>query len=58
VIRQSVLLDTNVWSYLVDADSVETVRLVARRNETDIVASPAVAYEMLRISDPVMRSAL
>jgi hypothetical protein len=46
--RCRVLLDTNVWSNLVRENQVESLRKVAKANHVDIVASPAVVYELLR----------
>jgi len=50
-----VLLDTNVWSNVAREDQVEAVRKVARGNGVEIVASPAVVYELLRTSNPEFR---
>lgn len=47
-----VLLDTNVWRYLVDANAIEGLRTTARDAHVKIVASPAVLYESLRTGDP------
>lgn len=51
----TVLLDTNVWSYIVESDGVETLRRVARGKRVQIVACPAVVYELLRVPDPTVR---
>lgn len=56
--RATVLPDTNVWRYIVDADAVEVVRKAARDNDVEIVACPAVVYECLRLRDPHLRRQL
>ena len=53
--RCRVLLDTNVWSNIARENQVEAVRKVARANGVEIVASPAVVYELLRTPDPEFR---
>lgn len=55
VTSTTVLLDTNVWSYIVENDEVESLRRLARRNGVRIVACPAVVYELLRVPDPAVR---
>ncbi len=45
--RPLVLLDNNVWRRLVDADAVNELKKVSRRGGWQVVACPAVAYEML-----------
>jgi hypothetical protein len=56
--RPTVLPDTNVWRYIVDADAVEVVRKAARGNDVQSVACPAVVYECLRMRDPHLRRQL
>jgi hypothetical protein len=56
--RTTVLPDTNVWRYIVDADAVKLVRKTARDNDVQIVACPAVVYECLRMRDPDVRRRL
>ncbi len=56
--RPRLLLDSNVWRYIVDEDAVEVVRKAARRHGVDIVACPAVAYEALRVDDVDLRRRL
>ncbi len=53
-----VLLDTNVWNYIVDAGQVEVLRKAARASGVLIVACPAVVYECLRIPDAAKRKQL
>lgn len=55
VTAPKVLLDTNVWNYIVDADGVELLRKAAKANQVSIVACPAVVYECLRVPDAVRR---
>lgn len=50
-----VLLDTNVWNYIVEAHGVEPLRKAARASRVSIVACPAVVYECLRVPDTAMR---
>lgn len=53
-----VLIDTNVWRYIVDSDAVERLRGAARSREVRIVAAPAVLQECLRTSDEALRRRL
>ena len=53
--RCRVLPDTNVWSNVAREDQVEALRKVARANHVDVVACPAVVYELLRTSEPEFR---
>jgi hypothetical protein len=50
-----VLLDTNVWSNLAEHRAVDDVQRVARKVRVQIVACPAVVYEILRSPDPNYR---
>jgi hypothetical protein len=58
--RVSLMLDSNVWRYLVDESDVEVFALKrsARRLGIQIVACPAVAYEALLTSDERLRNRL
>lgn len=51
------MLDSNVWRYLVDADGLEQVRRAAK-SRVQILACPAVAFEALRGSDTAVRRKL
>lgn len=51
------MLDSNVWRYIVDADAVETVRRAAK-SKVQIVACPAIVFEALRVNDAVLRRKL
>lgn len=51
MLKLTLVPDTNVWRYIVDADATERVRLMAKRSGVSIVACPAVVYECLRFRD-------
>jgi hypothetical protein len=53
-----ILVDTNVWSYIVDLDALETLNRAARDGYGQILACPAVLYEMLRLEDAPRRHRL
>lgn len=53
-----VLLDTNIWRYLVDAGAVPTLRNAAKRSKDKVAVAPAVVYEALRTKDPGLRRRL
>jgi hypothetical protein len=53
-----VLVDTNVWRYVIDLQSLETINRAARDGRGQIVACPAVLYEMLRLEDDALRRRL
>ena len=46
-----VLLDTNVWNYLVDHGGIEPMRKAVKVRGICLIACPAVVYECLRTSD-------
>ncbi|WP_133161137.1 hypothetical protein [Microterricola pindariensis] len=54
----TVMLDSNVWRYLVDAEAVEDLRMVSRSAEVRIVACPAVAFEVLRMPNSALKRKL
>jgi hypothetical protein len=54
--RPRVLLDTNVWRDLADADAGDTVRRVARRAGVTVQIAPSTVYEALRTGNPEIRS--
>lgn len=49
--RRRVLVDTNIWRYLVNNDEVESLYHAAKGRHAVILACPAVLYEMLRLDD-------
>ena len=53
-----ILLDTNIWRYIVDADAVVTVQKAALRSKQRIAIAPAVLHEAARTRDPGLREAL
>lgn len=53
-----ILLDTNVWRYLVDADAVPLLRQAARKSHHRIAMAPGVFYEALRTGDRQLREKL
>ena len=52
----SVVLDTNVWSYVGESGSLQRLRREAKMRGVSVVACPAVLEETLRIGDPTTRS--
>lgn len=56
--KPSVLLDSNLWRYLVDAHAGGTLVRQARQSGTDILVAPAVVYEALRLRDIPTRNAI
>lgn len=55
VIKPRVLLDTNIWSYLADANEGDALLTTARRSSLEIVIAPAIADEARAISDDKAR---
>jgi hypothetical protein len=51
-----VLLDTNVWRRLSDAEAIEPLRMRAKASKVHILVAPAVVYEMLRTPGPELRA--
>jgi hypothetical protein len=54
----SILIDTNVWRYIVDRNGLETLNRAARDGHGLVLACPAVLYEMLRLQDAPLRHKL
>jgi hypothetical protein len=52
-----ILLDTNVWRHVVDADAVQQLRALVRDRGAEIVVAPGVVYEILRTPHPATRNA-
>jgi hypothetical protein len=51
-----ILLDTNVWRYIVDAGAMQEVRKVSQKNGKRILVAPSTVYETLRMSDSDLRN--
>ena len=56
--RKRVLLDSNVWRYLVDNRSQGALLQVARDGAYDVQIAPGVLYEALRLKDASLRATL
>ncbi len=52
----NVLLDTNVWRYIVDCNAQAALTRAARSARVQILVAPAVAYECMHILDRDLRS--
>jgi hypothetical protein len=50
-----ILLDTNVWRYLIDSGQHDRLHQIARRSRVQIAIAPLILIETLRLSDPVLR---
>ncbi len=55
--KTKVLLDTNVWGYLSDHNAGDTLLRTVVSENLEIVVSPGVAYEALRMPVPSIRNA-
>jgi len=53
-----ILLDSNVWRYVVDNDAVSELRNAVRRSRHSLVAAPAVLLEAARTADEKLRNQL
>lgn len=53
-----VLLDTNVWRYIVDEQAVPALLAAVRTKSTEILIAPGVVYEGLRTRDADVRQRL
>jgi len=51
-----ILLDTNIWRYLVDAELGNELFQVSRQSNLKIVIAPAIVIETLRMSDASTRN--
>lgn len=49
------MLDTNVWAYVADQGGADELRLVARTHDLDVLVSPAVVFEQLRLTNRAIR---
>ena len=50
--KRTIVLDTNIWRYISDADSAEDVAIAAKKSNFEITVAPSVAFEVLRTGDP------
>lgn len=50
-----VLLDSNVWRYLVDSGSQDRLYRIARQSSVKVMVCPSVVIETLRLSDSALR---
>ncbi|CDY78429.1 hypothetical protein BGLT_01302 [Caballeronia glathei] len=53
-----ILLDTNIWRYIVDDGAIGVVQRAVRRSRHEIVIAPSVVYEALRTGDRELRKSL
>jgi hypothetical protein len=49
--KRRVLLDTNVWSYIVDVDAASEFQRIVKFSKLTMVVAPSVLFEVLRIRD-------
>lgn len=56
--KRTIVLDTNIWRYISDADSAEDVAIAAKKSNFEITVAPSVAFEVLRTGDPELRERL
>ncbi len=56
--RKRVLLDSNIWRYVVDNRSQGALLQVARNGAYDVQIAPGVLYEALRLKDASLRATL
>ena len=59
VVRRSqaprILLDTNIWNYLADADLHAAIKAAARRSNASILVAPAALYEAFEFNSAAHR---
>jgi hypothetical protein len=53
-----ILLDSNIWRYIVDAGALSSVQQCARRSRAVLAVSPAVLFEAAHTGSKVLRDAL
>lgn len=51
-----ILLDTNIWRYLIDTGQHERLHQIARRSRAQITIAPLVIVETLKLNDRVLRN--
>lgn len=54
--KARILLDTNIWRALADADAGQALLSTSKNNGLEIVIAPAVVYETLAMGDVVVRN--
>ncbi len=53
-----ILLDSNVWRYIVDANAVGIIQRASRKSRNTLVVAPAVLFEAARTSNKSLRDIL
>src|SRR4051794_3192480 len=57
-VEKRLLLDTNLWRYVVERRQLQVLRAAAKEHRARVLVAPAVVYEMLRTTDPALRKEL
>lgn len=52
---QKILLDTNVWRYLIDSGQEGKLFQIAKRSDVKVAVAPSIVLETLRLGDHVLR---
>lgn len=55
---QRLILDTNVWRYIVDDNAIPHLLKHTRKYDADILIAPSVLYEAMRSGDALLRQKL
>jgi hypothetical protein len=50
-----VLLDSNIWRYLADADAIKDLELIVSESEVELVVVPALIFEVNGLKDHTLR---
>lgn len=50
-----IILDTNIWRYLLDADALKPLHQLSRQRKLTVMLPPATAFEMARTVDSALR---
>jgi len=56
--NRTVLLDSNIWRYIVDANAIEKIQNHSAVSALTILVAPSVVYEAARTKDQIIRSKL
>lgn len=56
--RKRMLLDTNIWRYVIDSQAQGSLMRLARDSLYQVQIAPGVLYEALRVRDATLRAAL